>query len=970
MSNFLQQNKDMVDSMTSRATFARHQRSRTGKSSIVSMRVSTFEKLVMDTQVMGTSPPKNGTLQRPKKSFGSSPDIILHSDDHRGQMEACQVTKSSCNIETLEKILPTTEEDVGGFGSSFTERTLNPIYQVEMDLKHEDNTHECEWVAPTNSGDDQNSPTNNQEVPHKRDEFKTNKLHKFIPSTFKNMFISKKTTSTTPEHLDGQTSPTNSPKRKHTPTKSSPSSSPENSSPEELINQWLNTFLEKSASNEHTGSSLFNLIKETMPPSLSNSCDTTNNNWPTHLAHSLIQQGVINRGDYNAPRKTTFGLSKLVIANTSLEAEQRTFIIQQTISFAHNKTPENSTKQTSNTPNDSSPTRTKNYNAKPAAQSEISEKKQMLSRQNESVNSPGVATKDHSFDSARITNSTEDDQRELDLSFEEFLNNPSPRNNSAKTEESHLDNSPNDGVLQNTKTAVANTSTSNLGVGACQISGILSVLQSSSIVENKTESSPNTATTQAPVEEKPEGTPYEKKLMIGEKTLQQMKTILTSRSHRYGFLTALQFIEFGLRAGFDEEDFSSIMAVTYSTFTTTMQLIPQIQYVMETILKDEKLPRINDEESEDDEDRDEVTRGSLLDTDCKLTPEQKNEVIGRVAKFLKQFVLLSFSDFQFDKQMHESLYSFVAPLSGYILFDATNGNVIQDLVVELVERITLVISRAHEDQYTENVPPPKPLIKKIPTDPRKITLVDIDPVEIARQLTLFEFSSFEKLTAKELLGASWMKETKEWTAPNVTQVIWRSNQMTEWVSTYLCTIKNLKERKKALKHLILVASACLDMHNYNTLFEIAMALISQPIYRLKKTWEVLKEGDLAKIWKRIEDITSFQGSRRAYRNQVEKVIRESVDKKTPCLPYLGVSLTDLVFFDEGNKDRMEKGSTTCFNFTKRALMGNIVYKIIAVKKVAYNFEKVDLIEQFIWWQLNSNVVSEEERDKLSRECEN
>ncbi|KAG2382465.1 hypothetical protein C9374_005045 [Naegleria lovaniensis] len=583
------------------------------------------------------------------------------------------------------------------------------------------------------------------------------------------------------------------------------------------------------------------------------------------------------------------------------------------------------------------------------------------------------------------------------MSFDEFLHGeggysssfrPSPRVNGKMETESHSESLEESSVLStsnmesssistpSSKGVLATTqpSSSNEVIGVSAVLTVLTLNIGSAANDPATtntsgEANNNEVTTDNTKEEKqPEGTPYERKLMFGEKSLFDMKSQLKGR-HRYGFLTPMQFLDFGLRAGFDEDEFASIFAVTYSTFMSTHQLIPMLEFVMKVILNDEKVPQPLDEEEEENIDHDLSGASNIIDNDCKLSSEEKNLVIRRVVCLLKHFVSLAFSDFQFDKQFHEMLYSFVAPLSGFIQFEATNGESVQEQVCDLVERITLVISGAHEDQHIQPNPP-KPLIKKIPNDPRKINMIDIDPVEVARQLTLFEFSSFEKITAKELLGASWMKETKEWTAPNITQVIWRSNQMTDWVGTYICSIKNLKERRKALKHLIQVADACLDMHNYNTVFEIVMGLISQPVYRLKKTWEVVKEQELQKAWKRLEDITSFQQSRKAYRDQIKKVIKESVDKLTPCLPYLGIHLSDLVFFDEGNKDKMEKGVTTYYNFTKRALMGQIVYQIIAVKKIPYNFQKVDFIEEFLWWQLNSKVLHDEsERDKLSRQCE-
>jgi hypothetical protein len=49
--------------------------------------------------------------------------------------------------------------------------------------------------------------------------------------------------------------------------------------------------------------------------------------------------------------------------------------------------------------------------------------------------------------------------------------------------------------------------------------------------------------------------------------------------------------------------------------------------------------------------------------------------------------------------------------------------------------------------------------------------MDIDPLEMARQITLTEFELFKAILPRECLNGAWMKKGKENSAPNVLKMI-------------------------------------------------------------------------------------------------------------------------------------------------------------------------------------------------------
>ena len=52
-------------------------------------------------------------------------------------------------------------------------------------------------------------------------------------------------------------------------------------------------------------------------------------------------------------------------------------------------------------------------------------------------------------------------------------------------------------------------------------------------------------------------------------------------------------------------------------------------------------------------------------------------------------------------------------------------------------------------------------------------LEELDPLEIARQLTIVEWDLYSRIVPKELLSLSWQKKDKELKSPNLLRMIQR-----------------------------------------------------------------------------------------------------------------------------------------------------------------------------------------------------
>ena len=94
-----------------------------------------------------------------------------------------------------------------------------------------------------------------------------------------------------------------------------------------------------------------------------------------------------------------------------------------------------------------------------------------------------------------------------------------------------------------------------------------------------------------------------------------------------------------------------------------------------------------------------------------------------------------------------------------------------------------------------------------------------------------------------------------------------------------------------LTHFIKIAKRLNELHSFNSLMAIIVALKSAPIYRLKKTWSAhVSKRDLTQF-ERLADLM-FDTS-----DNKRKIRDMHMHCKLPCIPFLGLFLTDLIHID-------------------------------------------------------------------------
>ncbi|KAI8924487.1 ras guanine nucleotide exchange factor domain-containing protein [Entophlyctis helioformis] len=231
---------------------------------------------------------------------------------------------------------------------------------------------------------------------------------------------------------------------------------------------------------------------------------------------------------------------------------------------------------------------------------------------------------------------------------------------------------------------------------------------------------------------------------------------------------------------------------------------------------------------------------------------------------------------------------------------------------------------------------PSPIL---PKNIRRFRFLDLDPLELARQLTLLESELFASIQPSEFLSKAWSAEKgRPSTFVHVNALISLSNNISSWVAATILGEPDLRKRAKTMSQFITIAEKCSMLNNYNGLVSILGSLDSAHIHRLKKTWEQVPGRQLA-IYDQLRDIMSPTRNFSNYRTALRSV-------NPPCVPFLGCYLTDLTFIADGNPDVI-KGRSNLINFGKMAKTADVLREVQQFQHVKYTLIKVPEIQDFL-----------------------
>ncbi|KXS18101.1 ras GEF [Gonapodya prolifera JEL478] len=210
-----------------------------------------------------------------------------------------------------------------------------------------------------------------------------------------------------------------------------------------------------------------------------------------------------------------------------------------------------------------------------------------------------------------------------------------------------------------------------------------------------------------------------------------------------------------------------------------------------------------------------------------------------------------------------------------------------------------------------DTPPP-------PLAPPKLTdfgLLDLDPLEVARQITIIEMHTFCAIKPSEMLHQNWMRVGAEDRSMNVRSFVQFSNRMSQWVVRSVLDPVDARIRARYLKFFIKLGTRLLELSNYNGVMAVRAGLNAAPVTRMKVTWDLLGAKNKS-AFERIERATDSTKNFAEYRTTLRSLV-------PPALPFLGIALSDLTFAYEGNPD-FRGPKDNLINFDKYHRVADII----------------------------------------------
>uniref|UniRef100_A0A6E8V9N5 Ras-specific guanine nucleotide-releasing factor 2 n=1 Tax=Anopheles coluzzii TaxID=1518534 RepID=A0A6E8V9N5_ANOCL len=223
-----------------------------------------------------------------------------------------------------------------------------------------------------------------------------------------------------------------------------------------------------------------------------------------------------------------------------------------------------------------------------------------------------------------------------------------------------------------------------------------------------------------------------------------------------------------------------------------------------------------------------------------------------------------------------------------------------------------------------------------PQTPSKESIETLSALEIAEQMTYLDHQIFLAIRSEEFLGQAWMKSDKKSRAEHIILMTKRFNDGSRLVCSEIVSRSNMAARVAAIEKWTAVADICRCLHNFNGVLQICAAFTNAAVYRLKKTWDKVPRTIKSTITK-LQAVVCSDGRFR--------VMREALHRcDPPCIPYLGMYLTDLSFIEEGTPDFTPDG---LLNFSKMRMVAHVIREIRHFQQTPYKIDHIPKVTSYL-----------------------
>ncbi|ELP88285.1 ras GTP exchange factor, putative [Entamoeba invadens IP1] len=296
----------------------------------------------------------------------------------------------------------------------------------------------------------------------------------------------------------------------------------------------------------------------------------------------------------------------------------------------------------------------------------------------------------------------------------------------------------------------------------------------------------------------------------------------------------------------------------------------------------------------------------------------------KIMNFVRTWLKNAWKDFEGKDELIDKLQQLIERFKQFSSKMGTNIN----------KQLELKI--AHVEAKSEESSMPGIKITQLEKNEKYVNVLQYHPAEFARQISYLQNNIFRKIPYYEFLGNGWTKKDKETLTPQIMRLVHSTQRLFGYVQTTILAVNDVSKRAILLHYFLVVADEMRKLNNFEGMKAVYSALMSTPIFRLKDTWDSITTED-----KEINGRLSELCDQAKNFSKLREVMKIAV---SPCIPFLGSTMGDLVFADDGNKRVGE--DKLLINWFKVRQIGNLIKEIMVKQAVAYPFRKYDSLVEY------------------------
>lgn len=163
-------------------------------------------------------------------------------------------------------------------------------------------------------------------------------------------------------------------------------------------------------------------------------------------------------------------------------------------------------------------------------------------------------------------------------------------------------------------------------------------------------------------------------------------------------------------------------------------------------------------------------------------------------------------------------------------------------------------------------------------------LTDFSVKELAKQFTIMEYENFCKIKPYELFNVCWRKNPNK--SPNVLSLLTKFDLFSRWICNTILKEEKVENRCIKLSYFLQLGKELFLLRNFQTLFALIAGLTCSPIFRIKKSFQLLTKDEM-NTFEDFRELVSLRDNFSICRSH----LKDSLEK--PSIPYMGMLLSDL-----------------------------------------------------------------------------